>query len=123
MFQLTKDEENSLRSQIVTLKNHGKGQHRKYLPYVFTEQGIAMLSSVLKSEKAIIVNIEIMRTFLKLHEFSLSYKDLQEKIAKLEEKYDKQFQIVFEAFRKMLGNQNKIKKRKIGFRPEKKKEK
>ena len=91
MFQLTKDEENFLRSQIVTLKNHGRGQHRKYPPYVFTEQGIAMLSSVLKSEKAIIVNIEIMRTFLKLHEFSLSYKDLQEKISKLEEKYDKQF--------------------------------
>ncbi len=122
MFQLTKEEENCLRSQIVTLNNKGRGQHRKYLPYVFTEQGIAMLSSVLKSEKAIIVNIEIMRTFVKLHGFALSYKDLQDKISKLEEKYDEQFQIVFEALRKMIGNQNEKEKEKIGFRSGKKNE-
>jgi len=74
MFQITKEEFNSLRSHFVTLK---RGQHRKYLPYVFTEQGVAMLSSVLNSERAIQVNIQIMRAFIKLKEMLATHKDLK----------------------------------------------
>ena len=77
MFQLTKEEYKSLRSQFVTLK---RGQHSRYLPHVFTEHGILMLSSVLNSERAIQVNIQIMRTFTKMREILLNYKDLKEKI-------------------------------------------
>jgi phage regulator Rha-like protein len=77
MFQLTKIEDNSFRSQIVTLK---RGQHRKYLPYVFTEQGVAMLSSVLRSPKAIEVNILIMRAFVKLREIARNTMSIKELI-------------------------------------------
>jgi phage regulator Rha-like protein len=85
MFQITVNEYNSLRSQFVTLKK-GRGQHRKYLPFVFTEQGIAMLSSVLNSKKAIEINIQIMRTFIKLRKFVLTNKELRILINKLEKK-------------------------------------
>jgi phage regulator Rha-like protein len=74
MFQLTKVEYDSLRSQIVTLK---RGQHRKYFPYVFTEQGVAMLSSVLHSERAIQVNIQIMRTFAKIRQMMVTHEGLR----------------------------------------------
>lgn len=116
MFKLTKEEFDNLKSQIVT---SSWGGARK-LPGAFTEQGIAMLSSVLKSERAIKVNIEIMRTFVKIHEYALSYKDLSEKINKLEKKYDKQFQIVFKALKQIIIPQKNEKKRKIGFKPPKK---
>jgi phage regulator Rha-like protein len=99
MFQLTREEFNSLRSQIVTLK---RGQHRKYLPYVFTEQGVAMLSSVLSSERAIQVNIQIMRAFIKLKEMLSTHKDLKQKIEEMEKKYDYQFKIVFDAIKQLL---------------------
>ena len=99
MFQLSKKEYDSLRSQFVTLK---RGQHRKYLPYVFTEQGVAMLSSVLKSKRAIQVNIQIMITFTKLRELLATHKDIQRKIEDMESKYDQQFKIVFEAIRQLL---------------------
>ena len=113
MFQLTKYEADSLRSQIASLKD-GRGEHRKYLPYAFTENGVAMLSSVLNSERAIDVNIQIMRTFTKLREMLLTHKDLQKKIEELERKYDAQFKVVFDAIRQLMAPPEP-KKRKIGF--------
>jgi hypothetical protein len=88
MFQLTKEEDESLRSQIVTLKK-GRGEHRKYLPNVFTEQGVAMLSSVLNSERAIQVNVVIMRTFVKLRAFLSANKELAHKLTLLENRIEK----------------------------------
>ena len=111
MFQITKEELNSLRSHFVTLK---RGQHRKYLPYVFTEQGVAMLSSVLNSERAIQVNIQIMRVFIKLKEMLATHKDLKLKIEEMEKKYDYQFKIVFDAIKQLLEPPVK-QKSKIGF--------
>lgn len=90
----------SLRSQPVTLKNHGG---RRTLPYAFTEQGVAMLSSVLRSPRAVEVNIAIMRTFVQLRSLMQSNKLLAEKIEKLEEKYDQNFQIVFDAIKQLIA--------------------
>jgi phage regulator Rha-like protein len=118
MFQLNNQEVASLRSQIVTLKR-GRGQHRKYLPYVFTEQGVAMLSSVLKSERAIQVNIAIMRAFVKLREMLLSHRELAKRLDELEKKYDGQFRVVFEAIYKLMDVSETRSKRKIGFWREK----
>ena len=99
MFQLTKEEADILVSQnAIPSKKHLGG----YLPYAFTEQGVAMLSSVLNSERAIQVNIQIMRTFTKLRELLVTHKDLQRKIEDMESKYDEQFKIVFEAIRQLL---------------------
>ena len=81
MFELTKEENQSLRSQNVILK---RGQHSKYLPFAFTEQGVAMLSSVLSSERAIRVNIEIMRAFVRLRDMLSTHKELARKLADLE---------------------------------------
>jgi phage regulator Rha-like protein len=112
MFQLTKDEtDRLLRSQIVILK---RGQHYKYLPYAFTENGVAMLSSVLNSERAIEVNIQIMRTFTRLREMLMTRRDLKQKIEEMEKKYDYQFKIVFDAIKQLLEPTAKPKKR-IGF--------
>jgi ORF6N domain len=83
MFELSENEMNSLRSQIVTLKK-GRGQHTKYNPFAFTEQGVAMLSSVLKSDRAIEINISIMRTFVAIRQFALNYTELQNKINEIE---------------------------------------
>ena len=110
MFQLDKEEFEILRSQIVTSSWGG----RRYLSYAFTEQGVAMLSSILNSKRAIQVNIQIMRTFTKLREMIESNKDLREKIEEMEKKYDKQFQIVFEAIKRLIEPELKP-KRKIGF--------
>lgn len=93
MFQLTKTEADNLQCQI------GIANMRRFLPYAFTEQGVAMLSSVLKSEKASLVNIEIMRSFVKLREILLSNQDLAQKLKYLEKKYDVQFKAVFDAIR------------------------
>jgi hypothetical protein len=113
MLQLSPEEAESLRSQNATLKT-GRGQHRKYLPYAFTEQGVAMLSSVLNSDRAIEVNIQIMRTFVKLREMIASHKDLAKRLDELEKKYDKQFSIVFEAIRQLMIPPER-KPKKIGF--------
>jgi phage regulator Rha-like protein len=113
MYQLSAEEFESLRSHFATLKN-SRGKHRKYLPYVFTEQGIAMLSSVLNSDRAIEVNVQIMRAFVKLREMMSTHKELAHKLNALEKKYDGQFQIVFEAIRQILEVEAKPKK-KIGF--------
>lgn len=111
MFQLSHDEAANLRSQTVISSWGG----RRTLPYAFTEQGVAMLSSVLHSERAAQVNVEIMRTFVRLREVLSSHADLASKLAALETNYDAQFRAVFDAIRALMaapaGN-----KRKIGFR-------
>jgi hypothetical protein len=114
MFQLSKEEVDFLRSQIVTLKK-GRGQHSKYLPYAFTEQGVAMLSSVLRSQRAIQVNIEIMRAFIRLRQMLASHVELARKLDALEKKYDAQFKQVFEAIRQLMAPPEP-KRRPIGFR-------
>ena len=120
MFQLTIEEARiwwtevrggGLRSQIVTLK---RGQHIKYRPYAFTEHGILMLSSVLNSERAIQVNIEIMRAFVRLRRMLASHADMARKLEALEKKYDAQFKVVFDAIRELM-RPPEPKKRPIGF--------
>jgi hypothetical protein len=111
MFQLSKEEDDSLRCHFGTLK---RGEHSKYLPYVFSEQGVAMLSSVLNSKRAVQVNIAIMRTFVKLREMIASHKDLAKKLEELEQKYDAQFRVVFDAIRELMIPPDED-KRKIGF--------
>lgn len=113
MFQLTPEEFDSLRSHFATL-NTGRGQHRKYLPYAFTEQGVAMLSGVLSSSRAIDVNVAIMRAFVKLREFALTHKELSRKLNELEKKYDAQFNVVFDAIRQLM-TPPEPKRKKIGF--------
>ena len=113
MFQLTAEEANSLRCQIGT-SNEGRGG-RRYLPYVFTEQGVAMLSSVLNSERAIVVNIEIMRAFVKLRQMLASNAELSRRLDELESKYDKQFRVVFDAIRHLMATPVRGRKE-IGFR-------
>ncbi len=110
MFELTTEEFADLRSQLVTSSWGGS----RYNPMVFTEQGVAMLSSVLKSERAIQVNIAIIRAFTKLRQMLANHKDLKKKIEKMEKKYDENFQIIFEAMRQLLEEEEKP-KRKIGF--------
>ena len=113
MFQLTAEEHSALTSQNVTLKR-GRGRHRKYLPYAFTEQGVAMLSSVLRSKRAIQVNVEIMRAFVRLRRLLASHKDLARKIEELEKKYDTQFKAVFDAIRELM-RPPEPRRRAIGF--------
>jgi len=112
MFQLNEEEAKILRSQFATSKAQRGG--RRYLPYAFTEQGVAMLSSVLNSDRAIEVNVQIMRAFVKLREMIASHKDLARKLDTLEKKYDDNFKVVFEAIRALMTPAEKPKK-KIGF--------
>jgi len=112
MFQLSKEEYTEfLRCQFGTLK---RGQHSKYSPYAFTENGVAMLSSVLNSDRAIQVNILIMRTFTKIREMLATHKDLKQKIEDMEKKYDYQFRVVFDAIKQLMEPPQKPRKR-IGF--------
>lgn len=113
MFQLSADEASHLRYQIGTSKK-GRGGLR-YLPYVFTEQGVAMLSSVLNSERAVLVNIEIMRAFVKLRQLLASNSELAHRLDDLESKYDRQFKIVFDAIRELMAPSIPARKQ-IGFR-------
>ena len=113
MFQLTADETRVLRFQIGMSKPKGRGG-RRYLPYVFTEQGVAMLSSVLRSKRAVRVNVEIMRTFVRLRQMLSSHADLARKLETLEKKYDAQFKVVFDAIRQLM-TPPEPKKQKIGF--------
>ena len=121
MFQLTKKEDEVLRSQIGISKKGWGG--RRYAPYVFTEQGVAMLSSVLRSERAVAVNIEIMRAFVKLREMLSSHKELARKLTEMESKYDQQFKVVFDAIRQLMAPPPVPKKRRIGFQIRRKRDK
>ncbi|HEY6260431.1 MAG TPA: ORF6N domain-containing protein [Nitrospiraceae bacterium] len=113
MFQLTKAEFENLKSQIAISSSKWGG--RRHAPYVFTEQGVAMLSSVLRSKRAIEVNIAIMRTFVRLREMISSNKVLARRLTDLEKKYDGQFQVVFEAIRELMAEPTP-KSRRIGFK-------
>jgi hypothetical protein len=137
MFQLTAEETTAwfeatrrriLRSQIVTLRSatlrsqnvilkESRGKHIKYRPFAFTEHGILMLSSVLKSERAVEVNIQIMRTFVRLRELLASNAELNRRLDELEQNYDTKFKIVFDAIRTLLTSPAR-QKRRIGFRVE-----
>jgi len=110
MFRLTNQEFKNLISQFVTSSWGGTRKN----PYAFTEQGVAMLSSVLRSKQAIQVNIQIMRTFTKMREMLMNYKEIKQKIEDMEQKYDYQFKVVFDVISKLLEPQEKTEK-KIGF--------
>ncbi len=113
MFQLTAEEAENLRCQFGTSSlSHGG---RRYFPYVFTEQGVAMLSTVLNSERAVLVNIEIMRAFVKLRQMLASNAELSHRLDELERKYDKQFRVVFEAIRQFMATPVRD-RNEIGFR-------
>src|SRR5437867_12392332 len=130
MFQLTSEEVTRLRSQIVTLNGPRsrrsrsqiatlkRGQNIKYLPYAFTEQGVAMLSSVLRSARAVEVNIAIMRTSVQLRRLMDSNRALARKIESMEKKYDEQFSVVFDAIKRLIAEDDTRRanpKRRIGF--------
>jgi hypothetical protein len=116
MFQLTREESQNLRSQFVT-SSLNYGGHR-YLSYAFTEQGVAMLSSVLHSGRAVAVNIAIMRTFVRLRQLLASNKELAEKVGEMEKKYDKQFKIVFDVLKQLMGPPPEdADERPFGFKP------
>lgn len=112
MFQITADEFQALRSQSVISNTRGG---RRYRPYVFTEHGIAMLSSVLRSGRAIQANISIVRTFIRLREFLVSHERLAERLSALERRYDGQLLAVFEAIRELTRSERRH-QRPIGFR-------
>ena len=114
MFQLTKEEAETLRFQIGMSKPSGRGG-RRTLPYAFTEQGVAMLSSVLRGKRAAEVNVAIMRAFVRLRELIANHKDLARKFSQLEKKYDKHFLVVFKAIRKLHGPTKPPKRQQIGF--------
>lgn len=118
MFQLSAEEFASLRCHIGTSneKTAGRGG-RRYAPYAFTEQGVAMLSSVLHSERAIQVNIEIMRAFVRLRQMLATNAELSKKLIALEKKYDTRFKAVFEAIHDLMSPSENKKKRPIGFAP------
>ena len=129
MFQLTKDEWNDLRFQIETSKSQRlqietfekwRGKYSKYTPHAFTEQGLAMLSGILNSKKAIETNIAIMRAFVLMRQFALSHKEISQKLKELENKYNQQFKDVYEAINYLL-QKDKVKiekpeRKKIGFK-------
>lgn len=133
-FRLSLEELSAIRSQIVTTSAETRGpkevarnrsqivmgaqkhRSRQYLPYAFTEQGVAMLSSVLRSKRAVEVNIAIMRTFVQLRRLMDSNRELARKIEGLEKKYDEQFAVVFDAIKRLIAPPDPP-KRQIGFRP------
>ncbi|MGA3327031.1 MAG: ORF6N domain-containing protein [Terriglobia bacterium] len=114
MFQLTREEANVLRFQIGMSKPSGRGG-RRYLPHAFTEQGVAMLSSVLNSSRAVQVNIAIMRTFARLRYLLATHKDLAAKLEAMEKKYDKHFKVIFDVLRQLTERPPVRKKGPVGF--------
>ncbi len=117
MFQLSDEEFSNLKSQIVI---SSWGGSRRAKPYAFTEQGVAMLSSVLRSKRAVQVNIEIMRAFVRIRQMLSANKDLERRFDALEERYDEQFKVVFDAIRALMETPEKSRK-KIGFEVKEKK--
>lgn len=114
MFQLTEEEVRRLRFQIGTSNTRGG---RRYLPYAFTEQGVAMLSGVLRSEQAVKVNVEIMRAFVRLRRMVSEQAEVARKLDALEERYDEQFKVVFDALRELMAPPEETGGRRIGFEP------
>jgi ORF6N domain len=112
MFQLNTAEFKALKSQIVI---SSWGGPRRAAPYAFTEQGVAMLSSVLNSKRAIQVNIAIMRTFVKLRQILATHRDLARKLEEMEKKYDARFRVVFEAIRRLMDSSDRPDKPPMGF--------
>lgn len=117
MFHLTEQEVKALRSQSVILdvERKGRGRHAKYPPYAFTEQGVAMLSSVLNSERAVQANVEIMRAFVRIRAIASQSHELSRRLDALESKYDEQFKVVFDAIRELMTPPAPPSKRGIGF--------
>jgi phage regulator Rha-like protein len=117
MFELNKDEYNSLRSQFATLEN-GRGQHSKYLPFAFTEQGVAMLASVLHSQKAIEINIQIVRAFVVLREYALGFAELNTKLESFMIETNMQFNDIYQALTEMASQKELDEKPRnpIGFK-------
>ncbi len=115
MIQLSQEEFDDWRSQIV-ISNPSAKMGLRRAPYAFTEQGVAMLSSVLNSQRAIDVNIEIMRAFVRLREMLASHKGLARRLNSLEKKYNAQFKVVFDAIRQLMAPPPTSPKRRIGFR-------
>lgn len=119
MFELNQKEKDSLRSQSVILK---RGEHSKYLPYAFTEQGVAMLSSILKSKTAVAVNIQIIRIFTRLREMLLTHKDILIKLEQIEsrlDKHDSKIELLFNYLSKLVEKEDKPRNR-IGYKPDSK---
>jgi hypothetical protein len=118
MFQLGWDEAQRSRSQFVTLNaerdQRSRGKNLKYRPYAFTEQGVAMLSSVLKTRRAVLANVEIMRAFVRLRTLVLHNAELSHRLDELESKYDSQFRVVFDAIRELMAPPA-VPSRRIGF--------
>ena len=114
MFQLSEEEYVSLRSQFATL-DKGRGKHRKYMPYAFTENGVYMLSAVLKSKVAVQVSIEIMRTFTKLREFSLHYNALAKQLIELKRKNSKEFQNIYKILDELIAGTKETDAKVMGF--------
>ncbi len=115
MFQLTKEEFDILKSQNVISSASAWGGMRRAVPYAFTEQGVAMLSSVLRSPRAVAVNVEIMRAFVRLRQMLASNAELARKLDALEKKYDAQFKVVFDAIRQLMQPPVAKPKPQIGF--------
>ena len=113
MFRLSQEESDSLRSQTVILEP-GRGKYRKFLPYAFTEQGVAMLSGILQSHRAVQVNIAIMRAFVQMRRMLVSHVDLARKVDALERTYDAHFRVIFDAIRALM-EPPKTPRRRIGF--------
>jgi hypothetical protein len=124
MFQLTRDEYNSLRSQFVTLEKPGRGAYSKYNPYAFTEHGVTMLASILKSDKAIEMNIVVVRAFISLRQFALNYKELADQVEEIRrtvENHDEQLTKIYGAIENLMSEKEAEKeawetRERIGFR-------
>lgn len=114
MFQLTAAEVRALRFQI-GISNEGRRGGRRYRPYAFTQEGVAMLSSVLRSPRAVQVNIAIMRAFVRLRELLATNRALAERLEKMERRYDAQFRVVFEVIQKLMAPEVSSPKRPLGF--------
>jgi hypothetical protein len=120
MFELSKPEYDNLKSQIAI---SSWGGARRARPYAFTEEGVAMLSAVLRSDTAVAVSIQIIRTFVRLRQLLATHADLARKLAELEGKYDRQFKVVFDALRELMGSPEPPAKPPIGFTAEERKTK
>jgi len=116
MFRLTPAEARALRSQNATL-NGGRGRHRKYAPYAFTEHGVVMLASVLNSQVAVRASLQVVRAFVRLRVAIEAHTELARKLEQLERKYDGQFSVVFEAIRQLMDTSASKPRRQIGFQP------